>query len=114
MLLFRSSRILNNQQRFLGAEPRVYMKNVQASAHHWKRLTITIYSYLHKKVKDVVLSINFAPTWVVITRETVSDWCSSMWRFHERVKILLDRFFHLCLVFRPQLANCYSDDKDSR
>lgn len=76
MLLFRSRRILNNQQRFLGAEPRVYMKNVQASSHHWKRLTITIYSYLHKK--DVVLSINSAPTWVVITGETVTDWCSNM------------------------------------
>lgn len=78
MLLFRSRRILNNQQWFLGAEPRVYMKNVQASSHHWKRLTITIYSYLHKKVKDVVLSINSAPTWVVITGETVTDWCSNM------------------------------------
>lgn len=54
------------------------MKNVQASSHHWKRLTITIYSYLHKKVKDVVLSINSAPTWVVITGETVTDWCSNM------------------------------------
>lgn len=78
MLLFRNRQILNNQQRFLGAEPRVYMKNLQASSHHWKRLTITIYSYLHKKVKDVVLSINSVPTWVVITGETVSDWCSSM------------------------------------
>lgn len=78
MILFRSRRVLNSRQRFLGAEPRVYMKNVQASAHHWKRLTITIYSYLHKKVKDVVLSINSALTWVVITGETVSDWCSSM------------------------------------
>lgn len=78
MLSFRSRRILNNQQRFLGAEPRVYMKHVQASSHHWKRLTITIYSYLHKKVKDVVLSIYSAPTWVVITGETVTDWRSNM------------------------------------